>query len=73
MIGAGAFQFLANRPGVEIFTLYLNAINHAVKKHSDNDIQIAQNGKTLVDLFSKLPPDYHSNADVFSVSESDKL
>ena len=26
-----------------------------------------------MDLFSKLPPDYHSYADVFSVSESDKL
>ena len=73
MIGASAFQFLAKRPDVEIFTLSINAINHAVKKHSDSDIQIARNGKIPVDLFSKLPPDYHFYADVFSVSESDKL
>lgn len=73
MTGAGAFQFLAKRPRVEIFTLSINAINHDVKKHPENDIQIALNGKTPVDLFSKLPPDYHSYADVFSVSESDKL
>lgn len=73
MTGAGAFQFLAKRPGVEIFTLSINAINHDVKKHSENDIQIALNGKTPVDLIRKLPPDYHSYADVFSVSESDRL
>lgn len=73
MIGASAFQFLAKRPGVEIFTLSINAINHAVKKHSDSDIEIALKGKTPVDLFSQLPPDYHSYVDVFSVLESDKL
>lgn len=73
MIGASAFQFLAKRPGEEIFTLSINAINHAVKKHSDSDIENALKGKTPVDLFSQLPPDYHSFVDVFSVLESDKL
>ena len=45
MIGAGAFQFLAKRPRVEIFTLSINAINQNIKKHSDSDIQIASNWK----------------------------
>lgn len=73
MIGASAFQFLAKRPEVEIFTLSINAINHAVKKHSDSDIEIALKGKSPVDLLSKLPPKYHSYTNIFSVSESDKL
>lgn len=54
MIGASAFQFLARRPGAEIFTLSINAINHAVQKHTDSDIKIALKRKTPVDLFSKL-------------------
>ena len=64
---------MAKQPDVEIFTLNINAINHAIKKHLDSNIQIALKGKTLVDLFSKLPPDYHFYANVFLVSESDKL
>lgn len=73
MIGASAFQCLARRPGVEIFTLSINAINHAVKKHTNSDIEIASKGKIPFDLFSKLPSDYHFYANVFLVSESNKL
>ena len=73
MIDASGFQFLAKRPDVEIFTLSINVINHAMKKHSNSNIQIVLNGKTLANLFSKLPPDYHSYANVFLVSELDKL
>ena len=73
MIGASTFQFLAKQPDIKISILSINAINHAIKKHSDSDIQIALKGKTPVDLFSQLPLDYHSYINVFSVSESDKL
>lgn len=73
MIRASTFQFLAKRPEVEIFTLSINAINHAVKKYSDRDIIITPKGKSPIDLLSKLPSEYHSYTDVFSVSESNKL
>lgn len=64
---------MAIQPKVEIFTLSINAINYIVKKYIDNNIEITLKGKTLVDLFSKLPLDYYSYADVFFISESDKL
>lgn len=73
MIGASAFQFLTNWPEIEIFTPSINTINHGVKKHLDSDIKIALKRKTSVSLFSKLPSEYHSYANVFLVSESDKL
>ena len=73
MIGVSVFQFLAKQPEVKIFTLSINAINHAVKKYLDRDIEIALKSKNPVDLLTKLPPEYHSYADVFSVLEFDKL
>lgn len=53
IIDASAFQILARQPGIKIFTLSINAINYAVKKHTDSDIEIALKEKTSVDLFSK--------------------
>ena len=73
MIGASVFQFLAKQLEVEIFTLGIHAINHAMKKHSNWDIEIALKGKNPADLFSKLPSKYYSYANVFSVLEYDKL
>lgn len=74
MIGADAFQFLTKRPGMQIFSLNIFAIDKAlIPKHSNSDIQIALEGKPSVDPLTKLLPEYHSYADVFSVAESDKL
>ncbi len=73
MIGASAFQFLAKQPEIKTFTLSINAIDHAVKKHSDLNIEITLKRKNPVDLLSKLPSEYPSYTNVFSVSESDKL
>ncbi len=74
MIGADAFQFLAKRRGMQIFTLSIFAIDKALNtKHSDIDILIALDGKPAINPFIKLPPEYHGYADVFSVTESDKL
>lgn len=39
----------------------------------DSDIKIALRGKSPIDLLSKLPLKYHFYADVFLVSESEKL
>lgn len=74
MIGADAFQFLAKRPGMQIFSLSIFAIDKALNtKHSDIDIQIAVDGKPAINPLTKLPPEYQGYADVFSVTESDKL
>ncbi len=66
MISADAFQFLAKRPGMQIFSLSIFAIDKALNiKHSDIDIQIALDGNPAINLFTKLPPEYHGYADVF--------
>lgn len=56
MIGADAFQFLTKRPGMQIFSLGIFAIDTILStKHSDSDIQTARNGKPKVDPLTKLP------------------
>lgn len=65
MIRASAFQFLAKQPKVKIFTLNINAINHAIKKHLDRNIEIALKRKSSINLLNKLPSEYYFYADVF--------
>ncbi len=61
MIGADAFQFLGKRPGMQIFSFSIFAIDKALNtKHSDIDIQIALDGKPAINPFTKFPPEYHT-------------
>lgn len=74
MIGVDAFQFLAKRPEMQIFSLSISAIDNALHtNHSDSDIQITLDGKPTINPLSKLPPEYHGYVDVFSIPESEKL
>lgn len=73
MIRANAFQISVQKSKVEIFTPSINAINYAIKKHLNSDIEITLKGKKSFNLLSKLPSKYHSYANIFLVSESDKL
>ncbi len=74
MMGAGAFQFLTERPGMQIFSLRIFAIHKAFNnKYSKSDIKIALDKKPTIKPPTKLPPEYHNYTEVFSVAESDKL
>ena len=74
MMGAGAFQFLTERPRMQIFSLRIFAIHKAFNnKYSKSDIKIALDKKPTIKPPTKLQPEYHNYTEVFSVAESDKL
>lgn len=70
MIGTITFQFLAKQFKVKIFILNINIINNAIKKYSDNDIQIR---KTSSNILIKLLPKYYSYTNNFLVLKLEKL
>ena|SRR5277367_2643175 len=66
LIRAAAFAFICNQPGMELYFM-------SYKVQEDGTVELAnQEAEPDVDL-TKIPPEYHDFADLFSKKEAEKL
>ena len=67
LIGANAFAFVCNQPGMELYFITVEEANAAHLASQE------MGAPELEPNLSSIPPEYHEFADLFSKKEADKI